>query len=298
MGDAAGEHQAAMRETYRRLANTGKVHWTPCGDGRMAWREWGAGPTVAVLHGGSGSWRHWIANIPTWQQHFRLLVADLPGLGDSDMPPKHFDHDDLLSSVRDLADIVIAGIRALADGPVHVVGFSAGSITGAQMTAAYPDEVLSLHLAGASGLGIPWGGLAGRLRGMRDDMTREERLGAQGHNLGLIMLSQPAAADSIEAELQLDNAERARLRTHPLADSNVLGESLPRIQCPVHSIWGELDPYAQPELDKRVALFRQHFPRADLQTLSGAGHWVMYERADVYTDAVLRQLQNPEANFC
>ena len=278
------------RYWYGELARTTKRHETPCGDGVMVWREWGQGAPVIMLHGGSGSWRHWIRNVPLLSQHYRVLVADLPGLGDSDMPPFVFDHADLLGSVRRLADIVLEGILELSDSPVAMVGFSAGSITAAQLAACHPQHVRSLHIAGGSGMGLPWGGLAGKLRPMGQDLSRADKLAVQAHNTGLIMCGKPVSADSIEAELQLENTERARLRTHPLADSDVTGQALRDLTAPLQMIWGSDDPYAGPDLEARVALVRKHHPNADVHLLGDAGHWVMYERYDAYNPLLLAAL--------
>lgn len=54
---------------------------TPCGDGPMVWRVWGAGEPLVLLHGGTGSWTHWIRSIPRLSGHYQLWVPDLPGLG-------------------------------------------------------------------------------------------------------------------------------------------------------------------------------------------------------------------------
>ena len=70
------------------LARTARKVRTPCGDGAMVWRVWGEGEPLVLFHGGSGSWTHWIRNIPGLSRHYELWVADIPGLGDSAMPPK------------------------------------------------------------------------------------------------------------------------------------------------------------------------------------------------------------------
>jgi len=57
---------------------------TPLANGRMVWRTWGAGDPVVLLHGGSGSWTHWIRNIEPLSKHFTVFVPDLPGHGESD----------------------------------------------------------------------------------------------------------------------------------------------------------------------------------------------------------------------
>ena len=61
---------------------------TPCGDGRMAWHAWGAGPPLVLLHGGSGSWRPWVRNIDAFARDRRVIAPDLPGPGESDLPPR------------------------------------------------------------------------------------------------------------------------------------------------------------------------------------------------------------------
>src|ERR671931_2054547 len=61
---------------------------TACGDGRMVWRLWGSGPPLLLLHGGHGSWTHWIRTIPALAGQCTVVVPDMPGYGDSDAPPE------------------------------------------------------------------------------------------------------------------------------------------------------------------------------------------------------------------
>ncbi|HEX6363079.1 MAG TPA: alpha/beta fold hydrolase, partial [Albitalea sp.] len=69
---------------------------TPCGDAHLLWHEWGAGPAVVMLHGGSGSWTHWVRNIaPLAAAGRRVLLPDMPGFGDSPKPPQGHDADAL-----------------------------------------------------------------------------------------------------------------------------------------------------------------------------------------------------------
>ncbi|MBO6784301.1 MAG: alpha/beta fold hydrolase, partial [Alphaproteobacteria bacterium] len=81
----------------------------------MVWRAWGETgpdtPTVVLLHGGSGSWMHWVRTIPALEDDYRLLVADLPGCGSSASPPEPYD-------AAVLADIVSEGLSRLVPEPV------------------------------------------------------------------------------------------------------------------------------------------------------------------------------------
>ena len=59
---------------------------TPCAAGQMVWHAWneGAGAPLVLLHGGNGSWRHWVRQIQPFAATRCVIAADLPGLGESD----------------------------------------------------------------------------------------------------------------------------------------------------------------------------------------------------------------------
>src|SRR4029077_14972180 len=79
---------------------------TPCGEGTMAWRVWGSGPPLVLLHGGYGSWMHWIRNVLPLSRRFTVIAADLPGLGESATPPEPW-------TAQGLAAIVVAGLASV-----------------------------------------------------------------------------------------------------------------------------------------------------------------------------------------
>ncbi|MBO0741486.1 MAG: alpha/beta fold hydrolase, partial [Hyphomicrobiaceae bacterium] len=87
----------------------------------MVWRVWGAGEPLVLFHGGSGSWTHWIRVIPELSNHYELWVADIPGLGDSAMPPKPW-------VPQSTAEVVVAGLEQLfaKDVKLRMAGFSFG----------------------------------------------------------------------------------------------------------------------------------------------------------------------------
>ena len=60
---------------------------TPCGQGDLVWHVWGgqgadpALPPLLLLHGGSGSWTHWLRNVlPLAASGRRVLVPRYAGL--------------------------------------------------------------------------------------------------------------------------------------------------------------------------------------------------------------------------
>jgi pimeloyl-ACP methyl ester carboxylesterase len=141
---ATAQNPAAIVDA---LARTARKHRTPCGDGSMVWRVWGTGEPLLLFHGGTGSWTHWIKTIPVLAPRFELWVPDIPGLGDSAMPPEPH-------TPSSIADVVAAGVDQLfpANTRLRLTGFSRGYCRPAGR--ALPDRLVSLTLVGVAGLGL------------------------------------------------------------------------------------------------------------------------------------------------
>ena len=54
---------------------------TPVGDGELVWRIWGNGEPLVLLHGGTGSWMHWMRNVEDLVARLHAAGAGHPGLG-------------------------------------------------------------------------------------------------------------------------------------------------------------------------------------------------------------------------
>jgi 2-hydroxy-6-oxonona-2,4-dienedioate hydrolase len=127
-----------------RLQSRATRHETPCGAGRMVWHAWGDGPPLVLLHGGTGSWRHWVRNIEAFADHRRVVCADLPGLGCSDMPPNPEDPPAMAAILARGLDEVIG-----PDGLYDVAGFSYGGVMAGVLAARDQGRVRSLTIVGS-----------------------------------------------------------------------------------------------------------------------------------------------------
>ena len=67
------------------IDGTGKAGPGAAGD--VVWHSWGRGEPLVLLHGGTGSWLHWVRNVEPLARDFTVLVPDLPGSGESASPP-------------------------------------------------------------------------------------------------------------------------------------------------------------------------------------------------------------------
>lgn len=257
---------------------------TPCGEGAMVWRVWGEGEPVVLLHGGFGSWNHWIRNIDALAAHYRVIAADMPGQGDSDDPPQPYDADSL-------ADIIADGVRRLTrEGErVRLVGFSFGAVIGSLASARLGERVISFTGVGAAGFGAR-GRVTQDMVRITPEMTAPEQDAAYRHNLALLMVADPATVDDLAMLIQRRNTERNRIRSRPISVTDKLSVTLPAIRGRIDLIWGDRDITAIGYFEPRHALLRSIQPDARIAMLDGIGHWVQYEDPERFNATLLEFL--------
>jgi pimeloyl-ACP methyl ester carboxylesterase len=257
---------------------------SPCGEGEMVWHTWGEGEPLVLLHGGSGSWTHWIRNIePLAATGRRLLVPDLPGFGDSERPPGNGDADGVVPVLAEGLPYLL-GMQ-----PVDVVGFSFGGLCGGLLAAAHPELVRRLVLVGAPGLGLREKRLTLVAWQHLDDP--QARANAHRRNLETLMVHRPEAVDALAVAVQAANVPHDRMRRRKLAMTDILLRKLPALGCPLDAIYGEHDAlYSGGLLDQAEELFRGAPRFGRFVRIPDAGHWVQFEAAEAFDRALLQLL--------
>ena len=270
-------------DVVRRLDAAAVRTESPCGEGSMVWRSWGNGPALVLLHGGAGSWQHWVHTVPAFNSAYRVLAPDLPGLGESADPPSPPD-------MVTISEIVAKGIAALL-GPrasYDLVGFSFGASVGGQVALLHGERVLSLTLLGAGGLVRPHTPMVHeRVR----DKTGEARVQAHRTNLERTIIADPQRIDALALAIQEWNVNLTRLDSPALIKLRPLAVSLPQLRIPVNAIWGERDQVAYYTLEDRVAALRALCPTVELRIIPRAGHWTAYEAPDAFNATLAELLQ-------
>jgi 2-hydroxy-6-oxonona-2,4-dienedioate hydrolase len=250
----------------------------------MVWRSWGEGEPLVLFHGGFGSWTHWFRNIPVLSRRYRLIVASLPGLGESDDAP-------LPHTPEGIAAIAAAGVaRILAPGErFHLAGFSFGGLIGGHVAALFGERCRSLTLVGAGGLGLKRSAMR-KLLSWRHIEDEEGRLAVHRENLAILMLADPAKIDDLAVHLQAENAARGRVNSPTIAMTDTLTRRLPLVRGRLAGIWGERDAAAMEDLPARARLLRGIQPSAPFVVIADAGHWVQYEAAEAFNEILLELL--------
>ena len=264
-----------------RLDAAARRHAVAFEGGTMAWREFGSGAPLVLLHGGHGSWLHWARNIPQWSSRRKVLVPDLPGYGDS-------------SAVQPATlDVLVGAICSALDsmvGPaalVTLVGFSFGALVAAHIAArrAAVDGMLLIGPAGHGGERRPTEPLK-QWRGLVPDGP--EWMETMRHNLLMHMLHDPAAVDATALHIHGQACLRTRFRSKDIARAPGVFEQLARYGGPCTILVGEHDVTCIPaQLERQAAAQARPVP---VRIVPGAGHWAQYEQAHTVNETVLAWL--------
>lgn len=280
-------------EVQRLLARASRVE-TPCGDGAVVWHVWlpelpgEAHPPVVLLHGGSGSWTHWLRNIKSLVQSGRsVFAADLPGFGDSAAPERGTDADALLDPVERCLQ------QLLGSAACDLVAFSFGGMVAGSIAAQFPARVYRLVLVGAPGLGVASRNTV-TLAAWRHLASATEREAVHRKNLAALMLHRLDAITPLALRLHTDNTLRDRMKGRRLAYSQVLAEALLNVQCPVHAIYGREDALYRQRQDVLLQALHAAPHFEGLQWIEGAGHWVQFESPVAFDTVLLRILDRSD----
>jgi 3-oxoadipate enol-lactonase len=120
----------------------------------------GSGAPVALIMGFSGSGRAWSERfLNLLENHFRLVVIDNRGTGESDKP-------DVAWTLRNMADDIAAVLEHAKLPQTHIFGISMGGMIAQEYALVYPDRVQRLVL------GCTNCGMSHSIPGKPEDLAR------------------------------------------------------------------------------------------------------------------------------
>ena len=258
--------------------------------------ETGSGPPGVMLHGGgpgASGLSNYSRNIDALAQQFRVIVPDMPGYGRSD---KGIDQSDpfgyLATMVRGLLDEL--GIDA-----AHVVGNSYGGAAALRLALDNTDRVDKLVLMGPGGIGTTrsaptaglksllsyYGGPSGPSREKLEAFIRNY-LVYDGASVPDELIELRYAA-SIDPEVVANPPLRrpsgpTALRTLWRMDLT-RDKRLKKLTTPTLVLWGRDDKVNRPA---GGPMLLNVMPNAELVMISRTGHWMQWERAELFNQFV------------
>jgi pimeloyl-ACP methyl ester carboxylesterase len=121
-------------------------------------------------------------------------------------------------------------------------------------------------------------------------MPIEDRWSVQISNLKTLMIADDRKIDALSIYLQDQNTARTRLRSRPMSRTESLGPLLRELSCPVSAVWGRQDAVYPDEVNERIHLFESLMPSAPVTFIDPGGHWIQFERAEVFNPYLLNIL--------
>jgi 4,5:9,10-diseco-3-hydroxy-5,9,17-trioxoandrosta-1(10),2-diene-4-oate hydrolase len=253
--------------------------------------EAGSGAPVVMLHGGgpgASGVSNYSRNIDALAEHFRVIVPDLPGYGRS---AKGVDQSDpfgyLADSIRGLFD-------ELGLATAHLIGNSYGGAAALRMALDAPRRVGKLVLMGPGGIGTTRGAPTAGLKSLlsyysgsgpsRDKLQTFIRnyLVYDGASVPDALIETRYMA-SVDPEVVTDPP--LRRPSGPMALRTLWRMDLTRdrrlkqLTTPTLVLWGRDDKVNRPAGGTMLANL---MPNADLVMTSRTGHWLQWERADLF----------------
>jgi 4,5:9,10-diseco-3-hydroxy-5,9,17-trioxoandrosta-1(10),2-diene-4-oate hydrolase len=251
------------------------------GDRRLHYHEAGEGPALVLLHGsgpGVSGWSNFRGNFPVFAEHFRTVVFDMPGFGQSERPELDRPYP------RVAADAVLRLLDELGVERAHLFGNSMGGYVALEFAHAYPERVGRLVLMGPGGLSVNVLGpeQSEGARRLADFMMAPSRDGmlawvdtmvANKKVVDDALIDERWAAAQAPGAMDSAVAIFMSLAQHP--EPVPLWARVKDIKAPILVTWGR-DDRMMP-LEGGLFGFRQ-LPNAELHVFSRCGHWAQVER--------------------
>lgn len=252
----------------------------------------GDGPAVVMLHGGgpgASGMSNYSRNIDALARRFRVVVPDMPGYGRSS---KFVDHDDPFGFLAD-------SIRGLLDemglATAHLVGNSYGGAAALRLALDTPNRVGRLVVMGPGGIGttrgVPTDGLKSLLAYYGGEGPSREKLAAFIRNY--LVYDGAAVPDELidvryQASIDPDVMANPPLR-RPSGLRTLWRMDLTRdkrlrhLGTPTLILWGRDDKVNRPSGGPMLSRL---MPNAELVMTSHTGHWMQWERAELFNQLV------------
>ncbi|MFN8033320.1 MAG: alpha/beta fold hydrolase [Mycobacterium sp.] len=252
----------------------------------------GDGPPVVMLHGGgpgASGVSNYSRNIDALARSYRVIVPDMPGYGRS---TKHVDHSDPFGY---LADMIRGLLDELGIQTAHLIGNSYGGAAALRLALDTPHRAGRLVLMGPGGIGttrgLPTDGLKSLLSYYAGDGPSRDKL-ATFIRTYLVYDGAAVPDDLIDLRYQA-SIDPEVVANPPLRRPSGLrtlwrmdltrDRRLRTLRNPTLVLWGRDDKVNRPS---GGPLLLDLMPNSELVMTSHTGHWMQWERAELFNQLV------------
>lgn len=241
----------------------------------------GAGPLLVLLHGAGDQAGTWSKVAPELKRHFRLVIPDLAGHGESEPRTGALSLGTLLTALEKVLETI--------PGPAQTIAI-AGNSMGAWMAMLYqqrhPHRVARLILIDG-----------GPIKGATDiGIMPKDREEARRTMDAVLDSSTPRPPNFVLDDLICvsNSGPISRLMAAGVDDMGkyLLDDQLANVRIPVALLWGGSDRLVPLEYAKKL---QAQLPQCTLTVIERCGHAPQLERPREFTEALLQVLGLPSA---
>lgn len=245
--------------------------------GRLHYVEAGDGEALLLVHGGHGSWTHWVANIGPLARTRRVIALDLPAFGASYNPEPAYTIEQYAEAVRGVLD-------RLALARAAICGFSFGCVVSAAVARAEPGRIVRLAMVNPPGISALSPVSAGIQRELSALAVRTGlRQGAIG-SLRRLQLFNHALIDDAVVDMMVENVRKTKFVSRSLSRATDTNSILTAVKQPVLLLIGREDLSRQHGLAESLRTVPRAAPQTRIHIIERARHWLQFDRADLFND--------------
>ena len=247
---------------------------------RIYWEETGSGPPLLLIMGLGYAHQMWHRTTPLASKHFRTILLDNRGVGQSDLPPGPY-------PIQTMAADAAAVLDAAGVESADVYGISMGGMIAQEFAIQYPQRVRKLML-GCTACGGPNVVRPERevnqVLMMRGDMTMEE--GIEAAVPYIYDVNTPRAR--IEEDLAIRRVTYPRPEAYAYQLQGILAwesySRLSEIKAPTLVIHGETDRLVPPGNGRLIA---ESISGSKLVVIPNASHIYMTDQPEASHQAIM-----------
>lgn len=256
------------------------------GDLRLHYHEAGQGPVLLCIHGGAPGafgWGNFGRNMEELSKHFRVIVVDLPGYGNSDKPDVGTGRNAMY------AQAMMELLAALEIDRANVLGMATGGAVAIRLAVEHPELLERLILVSSAG--------GQTMFGLRRKVTASQvYYGGNGPTpekmrdyLSQLLYDPSLITDEVvreryEASVDPEFMEKApEGRTATRHTPEDLWKRLGEIKARTLIVWGREN---RAQSFENGVFMLSRIPRAELHIFGECGLWVPFEKPAEFNSLV------------
>jgi abhydrolase domain-containing protein 6 len=260
-------------------------HSVQAGDTQWVYYEGGQGPTIVLLHGFAARKEVWLKVAPMLTAHFRVVIPDLPGWGESSrIPNASYNIDNQAARLNDF-------VQTLHLQHALFVGHSMGGAIAGVYAAEHPEDVAELALVDSFGLKFKENDFAKEAMSGKDPFIFDDRAGFLRAN-ALAFEHVPDIPGRFIDVLVKDNIKNRAFIENTFnelredSQVNALQSRLDKLTMPTLGLWCHDDKIIDISALDSLRNGLTHAPAISTSILNGCNHMPQMEKPQEFTQVL------------